>query len=345
MTVGAADFPEPVPGRLAAWLAGHAPGALAPFTAVALAGGNSNITLLLEDAAGQRMVLRRPPAGTALDTAHDMLREARILTAVARAGTPVPRVIATCEDRAVIDVPFIVMQYVDGIHCHGVQGAKSLDPGVRRASGESLARTLAALHGLDVDAIGLGDLGRREDYIARQLRRWHRQVEADRQRPTHDIDAAHAILAECVPPQRGASVVHGDIRLDNCILGPGGAVVAVVDWEICALGDPLADLGVLLAYWAEPGDEITALHDPPTVVEGFPSRAELAAAYLAAASLPADTDVSFYVAFAWWKLACILEGVWARAARQNRRLARPLHSYARQALFVADYARRLASSL
>jgi aminoglycoside phosphotransferase (APT) family kinase protein len=335
----------PVQPRLTAWLAGHVPGAVDPFTAEVLAGGNSNVTVMLEDAGGQRMVLRRPPAGTALDTAHDVLREARILGALATAGAPVPAVIASCDDRAVIDAPFFVMQYVDGIHCHGADDAKAADPAVRWAAGESLARTLAALHGLDVDAIGLGDLGRREDYVARQLRRWRRQVDADRQRPTRDIDAARAILAERVPPQRGSAVVHGDVRLDNCILDRHGGVLALVDWEICALGDPLADLGVLLAYWAEPGDEVTALHDPPTVVEGFPSRAELAAAYMAAAGLPADTDVSFYVAFAWWKLACILEGVWARAARQRRRLARPLDSYARQAVRAAGHAHRLAGSL
>jgi aminoglycoside phosphotransferase (APT) family kinase protein len=345
MTATAGELSGPARRRLTAWLAGHVPGALAPFTSVVLAGGNSNITVLLEDAGGQRTVLRRPPAGTVLDTAHDVLREARILRALGQAGMPVPRVIATCEDRAVLDAPFMVMEYIDGIHCHGAEEAKSLDCGVRRDAGESLARTLARLHEADVDAIGLGDLGRREDYIARQLRRWRRQVEADRQRPTPHLDAAHAILTGCVPLQRRACVVHGDVRLDNCILTASGSVIAVVDWEICALGDPLADLGVLLAYWAEPGDEVTALHDPPTVIEGFPRRAELAATYLAAAGLPADTDVSFYVAFAWWKLACIIEGVWARAARQQQHLARPLDSYADQALIVAAHAQRLAGVL
>jgi aminoglycoside phosphotransferase (APT) family kinase protein len=339
------EFAGPLPHGLTAWLVGHVPGAVAPFSHVPLAGGNSNVTILLEDAAGQRTVLRRPPAGTALDTAHDVLREARILSALGQGGTPVPAVIATCEDRAVIDVPFMIMRYVDGISCHGAEDARSLEYTTRRAAGESLVRTLAALHGLDVDAIGLGDLGRRDDYIARQLRRWRRQVEADRQRPTPDIDATNEILQECVPLQRSAAIVHGDVRLDNCILAPDGSVIALVDWEICTLGDPLADLGVLLAYWAEPGDEVSALQDPPTVVGGFPSQAELTTMYLTAVGLPQDTEVSFYVAFAWWKLACIIEGVWARAARQNRRLARPLDSYARQALRVAGYARHLASKL
>lgn len=310
-----------------------------------LAGGNSNVTLLLEDTQGHRMVLRRPPVGSTLDTAHDVLREARIMRALARAGALVPRVIATCEESSVIGAPFVVMQYMDGLHCHGARDAQSLDPGARRTSGDSLARALAELHSLDIDAIGIGDLGRRDGYVKRQLRRWARQVDADRQRPTPGIDSTHGLLSACVPDQRRASVVHGDIRLDNCVLDPGGAVIAMVDWEICALGDPLADLGVLLAYWAEPGDEVVALHDPPTVVPGFASRAEVAAAYLTAAALPADTHVSFYVAFAWWKLACIIEGVWARAVRQGRRLARPLDSYASQALLVAEHAHLLATEL
>lgn len=357
MTGAPAEFPhaaisqaghppaEAVSDRLAGWLGDCVPGARPPVKSTPLAGGNSNVTLLLEDADGRRMVLRRPPAGSALDTAHDVLREARIIRALGSAGALVPGVIATCEDSGVIGAPFVVMQYVDGFHCHGARDAQALGPSARRACGDSLARALAALHALDIDVIGIGDLGRREDYIERQLRRWARQVDADRQRPTPGIDMAHRVLSGCPPEQRRTSVVHGDIRLDNCVLDPGGAVLAMVDWEICALGDPLADLGVLLAYWAEPGDEVVALNDPPTVVPGFAARAELTAAYLAAAGLPADTDVSFYIAFAWWKLACIIEGVWARATRQGRRLARPLDSYASQALLVADHAYRLAASL
>jgi aminoglycoside phosphotransferase (APT) family kinase protein len=285
-------------------------------------------------------VLRRPPEGAVLATAHDVLREARILTALHRAGLPVPEVIATRRDPE----PALLMRYVDGVACLGAAQARALDGPARRAAGPSLARTLAALHALDIDAVGLADLGRRENYAARQLRRWHGQVETDRQRPTPDIDAAHALLAQRVPPQRRDAIVHGDFRLDNCIIGPDGAVRAVLDWEICALGDPLADLGVLLAYWTEPGDQISALHDPPTLAGGFAGRDELAAAYLQSAGLPAATDVRFYVAFAWWKLACIIEGVWARAVRRQQSLPRPLDSYADQALRVAAHARHLAAT-
>src|SRR5271155_2546983 len=134
------EFSGPLPYRLTAWLVGHAPGAVPPLTHGPLAGGNSNVTILLADAAGLRMVLRRPPAGTALDTAHDVLREARILSALGRAGTPVPGVIATCDDRAVAGVPFMVMRYVDGISCHGAEDARSLEGRARRAAGESLVR-------------------------------------------------------------------------------------------------------------------------------------------------------------------------------------------------------------
>lgn len=325
------------------WIAGNVRDVRGPLRLTKLPGGNSNITVLVEDASGVRMVLRRPPEGAALATAHDVLREARILTALSRAGMPVPEVIATCADPAVIGAPFVLMRHVDGVACLGVAQARSLDDGARRGAGASLARTLAALHALDIDAVGLADLGRRDNYVARQLRRWHGQVETDRQRPTPDIDAAHTMLSQCVPPQQRDAIVHGDFRLDNCILAPDGAVRAVVDWEICALGDPLADLGVLLAYWTEPGDEISSLHDPPTLAGGFSRRDDLAASYLRAAGLPAGTAVSFYVAFAWWKLACIIEGVWARAVRRQCSLARPLNSYADQALRVAAHARHLAT--
>jgi aminoglycoside phosphotransferase (APT) family kinase protein len=336
--------PSPA-GALSDWLGNNVAGFRLPARQQVLPGGNSNVTLLLTDSAGQRFVLRQPPVGTALATAHDVLREARILRALDAAKLPVPSVVASCDDLSVLGVAFVVMRYVEGTHCHTSEDANGLTVPVRRAAGDNLAHALALLHALDVDSIGLGNLGPRDDYLARQLRRWRRQVDVDRQRDTEDIDRTCDLLREFVPEQRRVAVVHGDVRLDNCILSADGGVLAIVDWEICALGDPLADLGVLLAYWAEPGDEIRALNDPPTAVGGFATRSELAASYLRAADLPADTDVAFYVAFAWWKLACIVEGVWARAVRKNQQLARPRASYAEQALRLAGHARSLASAL
>jgi aminoglycoside phosphotransferase (APT) family kinase protein len=314
------------------------PDAVPPFTVTRLPGGNSNRTERIVDATGQSWVLRRPPAGAALATAHDVLREARILRAVA-AGVPVPRVLATDAE------PMVLMEYVDGITCRDSTAAAALPAPVRQRAGRSLAETLAALHRLDPDEIGLGDLGRREDYVRRQLARWHRQWQAAKQRELPALERAFNRLSEAVPPQRRSAVVHGDYRLDNCILAADGSVRAVLDWEICALGDPLADLGVLLAYWAEPGDAVRALEDPPTAVEGFSSRDELRAVYLDAAGLPADTDVAFHVAFAWWKLACIVEGVYARAVRTPPVSGRSAASYAEQAARLADHAGQLAGEL
>ena len=194
------------------------------------------------------------------------------------------------------------------------EGARSR-PAARRA-GESLVDVLADIHAVDVDAVGLGDLGRREGYIARQLKRWYGQYQQSKEMGGPDVaavDRVHDLLAERIPEQGRAAIVHGDYRLDNTILGDDGTVRAVLDWEICTLGDPLADVGLLMVYWAEPGEQTPALLVAPTTVPGFPSRAELRDRY-AARSGRDLADLDFYVAFGYWKLACILEGVFARYA-------------------------------
>jgi aminoglycoside phosphotransferase (APT) family kinase protein len=177
----------------------------------------------------------------------------------------------------------------------------------------SMIATLAALHRVDPDAVGLGDLGRRDGYVERQLRRWARQWEQSKTRELPAIEEVGRRLAARVPPQGPAAIVHGDYRLDNLMLSPAGEVVAVLDWELCTLGDPLADVGLLMAYWPEPGDEVRPLTSPPSALPGFPSRADLAGAYAAVAGRDLS-ELDFYVALGFWKLAVILEGVYARAA-------------------------------
>jgi aminoglycoside phosphotransferase (APT) family kinase protein len=174
---------------------------------------------------------------------------------------------------------------------------------------------LVRLHGLDPDAVGLGELTRRrEGYLERQLSRWHRQLEAGRTRELPLLDEVHARLVAAVPSQGSATIVHGDYRLDNLILDPtSGRIQAVLDWELTTLGDPLADVGLLQVYWAEPGDPVLPLLDSPTTVAGFPSRRAVAERY-AATSGRDLTDLDYYVAFGYWKLACILEGVYGRFA-------------------------------
>jgi aminoglycoside phosphotransferase (APT) family kinase protein len=192
-----------------------------------------------------------------------------------------------------------------------------LDEHARRSAAESLVDVLVEIHAVDPDAVGLGDLGRKDGYIERQLRRWHTQFEkssaqlGDHQVPL--IGEVYERLRAAIPEQGPATIVHGDYRLDNAVLGDDGRLRAVLDWEICTLGDPLADVGLLMVYWAEPDDEHTALIGSPTVLSGFPSRSEISQRY-AERSGRDLSRLGFYVAFGYWKLACILEGVYARYA-------------------------------
>jgi aminoglycoside phosphotransferase (APT) family kinase protein len=170
---------------------------------------------------------------------------------------------------------------------------------------------MAAIHAVDPDAVGLGDLGRKEGYIARQLKRWYGQWEKSKTRELPAVDTVYERLKGAIPEQGPAAIVHGDYRLDNCMLGPDGRIRAVLDWEICTLGDPLADVGLLMVYWTDPEDQSAALLTAPTLADGFPRRADLLARYAEVSGRDLST-VDFYTAFGYWKLACIVEGVYAR---------------------------------
>jgi aminoglycoside phosphotransferase (APT) family kinase protein len=183
--------------------------------------------------------------------------------------------------------------------------------GQRAVAAESLIETLAAIHDVDVDAVGLGDLGRREDYLSRQLRRWYGQFQNSKLREIPVVDDVHEELVRRMPAQTGSTIVHGDYRLDNCLLGPDGAIRAVLDWELCTLGDPLADVGLMIVYTPDAAEAARQGLPAATALEGFPSRAELLARY-AEVSGRDLTGIGYYVAFGYWKLACIIEGVYAR---------------------------------
>jgi aminoglycoside phosphotransferase (APT) family kinase protein len=298
-----------------AWFRAHVPGVRPPLRFEPIAGGRSNLTFRVADAAGAGWVLRRPPLHGVLPSAHDMEREHRVIAALAGTPVPVPATFGLCQDPAVIGAPFYVMAYVEGVVPRDEASvAAALDEPARAAAAWSLVDALVALHEVDPDRVGLGRLGRREGYLERQLARWQRQLEQSRTRPLPALDEVHRRLAAAVPAQVGpARIVHGDFRLDNVVLSPAGRVLAVLDWELCTLGDPLADLGLLLVYWAEPGDRTLPLGTAPTVMAGFPDRAAVTAAY-AARSGRDLSRLDYYVAFANWKLAVILEGVFARHA-------------------------------
>jgi aminoglycoside phosphotransferase (APT) family kinase protein len=300
--------------RVTTWLQEHTE-VRPPLDFTVVQGGRSNLTYVVTDADDRRLVLRRPPLHGVLQSAHDMGREHRIISALGAADVPVPTTLGFEDDDAVTGAPFYVMEHVDGVVVRDTATAASaLDPSARAAASDDLVDVLVRLHEVDVDAVGLGDLAKREDYLARQLKRWRGQLHQARTRELPVLDEVHDRLVAAIPEQGPATIVHGDYRLDNLILDPAtGQVRAVLDWELTTLGDPLADVGLLLVYWADPGDEVIPLLDAPTTVEGFLPRREVAERY-AARSGRDLSQIEYYVAFGYWKLACILEGVYSRYA-------------------------------
>ena len=303
--------------RVAAWLAAALPQAVPPFTFRLIAAGGSNLTYRVEDARASTFVLRRPPVAGALATAHDMSREWRIMRALGAHApqVPVPAMLAFCDDVAVTGAPFYVMEFVDGLILRDRAGAAGMDAAACSTAMRSLVATQAAFHALDPAAVGLADLGKHEGYVARQLARWRRQVEAAKTRDLPLLVELHERLVAAIPPEtRRPGLAHGDYRFDNTVLGPDHRVRAVLDWELCTIGDPVADFFGSLMYWAEPEDDISFLPDPPTRLPQFPRRAEVVACYeeMTGQALP---HAAFYTAFGWWKQACIVEGVYARLVK------------------------------
>ena len=301
-------------GAVEAWFAREVPAARPPLRFERISGGRSNLTYSVTDSGAGRWALRRPPLGKRLGSAHDMSREHRVISALQDTPVPVPPLAGFCEDESVNGAPFYVMDFVDGPILRTRAEVEAFpEEAQRRAIGERVADTLVEIHAVDPDAVGLSELGRREDYVARQLHRWHGQWEKSKTRELPVVDEVHARLVAQVPEQGPATIVHGDYRLDNMILSPSGEVAAVVDWELCTLGDPLADVGLLMVYWSEPGDEFMPLFEPATVAPGFPSREELRRRYEDGSGRDLSR-LDFYVALGYWKLAIILEGVFARYA-------------------------------
>ena len=298
-----------------AWMSENV-GAVAPLEFELIAGGRSNLTFRVTDASGRRFALRRPPTSHVLPTAHDMVREHTVISALYPLGVPVPEPLGLCTDLTVNGTPFYVMEFVDGaILRDRAQAESTFDVATRQAIGDNLAATLAQLHEIDVDSAGLGDLARHDGYIERQLRRWRTQYE---QMSVAGVDYDGLVesvgdqLAASIPVQQRVSVVHGDYRLDNTVLDHDGRVRAILDWEICTLGDPMADVGLLLVYWAEPSDPMaTLLGSAPTTAPGFATRHQVLEAYARHSSIDVG-QVAYYQAFGYWKLACILQGVFAR---------------------------------
>jgi aminoglycoside phosphotransferase (APT) family kinase protein len=297
--------------RVTAWLAEHVPALKAPLRLTRIGGGQSNLTYRIDDDAGASAVLRRPPLGDILESAHDMGREHGVQAGLGTLDMPVPRMFALCQDRAVTGAPFYVMDHVDGAILITITAARGLDERARHAAGLSLAQTLARLQSVDLDAAGLADMRRPKPYLARQLKRWRGQWEASRTRELPLVDELADRFEAAMPAETDSVLVHGDYRLDNVVLSPGGEVLAVLDWELCTVGHPLADVGLMLAYWEEAGTTEGLFPEPVTAVEGMPSRDAIAAEYAAASGRDVG-DLPYFVAFAYWKVAVIVEGVYRR---------------------------------
>ena len=297
--------------RVSRWLGDHVEGAEAPFRFDVIAGGHSNLTFKVTDAADHAFVLRRPPLGHVLASAHDVGREHRIISGLQRSSVPVPPALGFCDDASVNGAPFYVMGFVDGHVIRDAAGAGVLARPARAAASRSIADTLAAIHGADLERAGLADLGRHEGYVGRQLKRWYGQWQQQRTRDLPAVDEVHDALAARIPDQGPATIVHGDYRLDNSIVADDGRVVAVLDWEICTLGDPMADVGLLWVYWTGPDDEPSAWAGRSTTAPGFWNRRQVVDRYAETSGRDLSA-LDFYVAFGYWKLACILEGVYAR---------------------------------
>jgi len=297
--------------KVSAWLVDNIDGARAPFSFDLIAGGRSNLTYRVTDAEGTRFVLRRPPLGHVLATAHDMAREFRIIAAVGSTKVPVPRALGLCTDESVNGANFYVMGFVDGVVLDSADKAAALPTDLRPAAAHHLIDVLAELHAVDVDAVGLGDLARRDGYIERQLKRWSTQWENSKTRDLPEIDEVVRRLSSHVPRQQGVVIAHGDFRFGNCLTDvSSGRIAAVLDWELCTLGDPLADLGYLGVYWSDGPSNALRANDP-TPAGGFPPYRDLVDRY--ANNTGRDVSgVDYYVAFSCWRLAVISEGVYAR---------------------------------
>ncbi|HKA68567.1 MAG TPA: phosphotransferase family protein [Actinomycetes bacterium] len=291
----AAALPQPIHGQLRGELIGA---------------GRSNLTYEVTDERGDRWVVRRPPLGHVLATAHDMSREFRVLRALRDTAVPVPAVLAHCPDPDVIGAPFYVMAKVDGVVYRSAGQSRSLTGDRAKRIAVELVDVLVELHRIDPVAVGLADFGRPDGYLERQLRRWHTQLDASRSRPLAGIEELHSRLSVRVPESGPAAILHGDYRLDNVLVGADDRIAAVLDWEMSTLGDPLADLGLFLVYWELPDRVPVAglIADVVRPEAGFPPAAELAGRY--ADKLGAElSGLSWYRGLGYFKLAVILEGI------------------------------------
>ncbi len=298
-----------------AWVAKNISDLRPPFKWTRLLGGHSNLTYRIDDSKGRSAVIRRPPQGELLPKAHDMSREWALISSLSATDVPVPRAFAFCEDPSVTGAWFYIMGLIDGHPLYTSEDTEMWVPQhARQNMAWSFIDALATLHAVDPDAVGLGDLGKKENYVGRQLKTWYRSWNSSIEAAEYDDPRAHELqqfFLDNMPDQGPARIVHGDYGTHNVLIGPDHTVTAIVDWEISTLGDPLADLAYALNPWPDPSDEEPIPAEAATAPAGFPSRTELATRY--ADKTGRDlAQLDYYIGFNRWKTAAILHGVYAR---------------------------------
>ena len=298
-----------------AWIVDNTDALTPPLRWEQLEGGHSNLTFRLIDDSGRTAVVRRPPLGELLPKAHDMAREYTIISGLGPTGFPVPRAIGLCTDTEVTGAVFYVMSEVPGRAMYTVEDVdEHLDLEARAATGRSFIGTLARLHSIDPTDVGLEDLARHDGYVSRQLRTWYGSWQASMEGAGYDDSRIHELndwLVARAPTQGPARVVHGDYGMHNCMVDRSGTVVAVLDWEIATLGDPLADFAYAINGWSDPDDEIRVSHEAATTAPGFSRRQELIDHYAELTGCDLS-QLDYYRSFNYFKTACILHGVYAR---------------------------------
>lgn len=296
--------------RLRAHLDEQAPGLVkGRLAGQIIEGGRSNLTYIVGDGES-RWVVRRPPLGHVLPTAHEVVREHRVVSALRETKVPVPGAITLCQDNDVLGVPFYVMEFVEGTPYRSRAELEAIGPRRTAAIADELVNTLLDLHAVVPEDIGLGDFGRPDGFLERQLRRWKKQLDSSRSRDIEGIDQLHERLAEHVPASGRPAIVHGDYRLDNVLVDESDRITAVLDWDMSTLGDPLTDLALLMAY-AELGTVNAEVASNPTLAPGYPGNDEVIARYVARSGRDVSV-LDWHLGFAFFKLAVILEGIFYR---------------------------------
>ena len=293
------------------WFTENISGVQPPLSFSLIAGGHSNLTYKVVDALQNVYVLRRPPLGHVLESAHDVGREYRIISALDPTEVPVAPALGLCKDKAVNQADFYVMRFVDGSVYEDSTDVVDIPKTKRRELGFNVMDVLIRLHRVNPDDVGLGNLGKKEEYVARQVHRWTKQWENSKTQDLWEMDEVGRLLKEKMPEQIGTSIAHGDYRIGNLMI-KDNQVAAVLDWELCTLGDPLADVGFLLNWWYTAEEVRLGKGDrAPTAAGGFPERNELIAYY----EKETGRDlfrISYYRALSYWRLAAITQGVYRR---------------------------------